>query len=69
MGTLEELYGDDKPQLIDMPPIIKDMRTPVQPKEDNSQNAKAAPIISTSDSEMNIFRAFSVDEYQMVVAN
>ena len=66
MGTLEDLYGSDKPELIDLPPIIKDMRTSSPQREERGEEAPSAPIIPTADREMDVIRAFSADEFMMV---
>ena len=54
-------------QIIEMPPIMTDMRTAPQVENLANEEVQQPPIISSSDPDMNVYRQNSAKEYQMVV--
>ena len=63
--SLDDAYGSAAPQIIETPPIVKDLRTQSQPEQTVSGDVEGPPTIASSDMDMDFYRQFALKEFQL----
>ena len=63
--SLDDAYGSATPQIIETPPIVKDLRTQSQPEQTLSGDVEGPPTIASSDIDMDFYRQFALKEFQL----